>query len=177
MVPKFYPDEAAVLNATLAGERDRMCAFMASFPLIAVAPCGVVLTHGSPAATEPTLEAFERIGYEGFDGQRPLQAFRMQRASTLIGLLWSRSARPSQARALLKTCAEGTSDGAPAGFVAFGHDVVWEGYERLGPEQLRLSTSFGCLDQYKAYLRLDLSHRYRSADELREGEEIRWLYR
>jgi hypothetical protein len=53
---------------------------------------------------------------------------------------------------------------------------VREGYETVGDEQICVSTSFGCDDVNKTYLRLDLSREYRSVHDLHEGKEILPLY-
>jgi hypothetical protein len=58
----------------------------------------------------------------------------------------------------------------------YGHDVVPEGFERIGDEQLCVSTSFGVVDPNKVYLNLDLASRYRTVAELRVGREILPLY-
>lgn len=170
VVPKFYDDEAAVLDAALGDARAHVHAFLRTFPLIAVAPCGVVLTHGAPRATEPDLDAFEKLTYDGY---RAVPLDRMYARSTVGALLWARGATAAQARALL---AATSLDGAPNAFVAYGHDVVHQGYEVVGDEQICVSTSFGLDDTRKVYLRLDLARRYRSARDLREGEEILPLY-
>ena len=60
--------------------------------------------------------------------------------------------------------------------MAFGHDVVAEGYEKLGAEQICFSTSYGLDNARKVYLRLELSTRYHSVGDLREGIEIKKLY-
>ena len=67
VVSKFHLDEAAVLEERL-GDRtvEQVRAFISEFPLIAVAPCGLVCTHGAPRASEADLDAFERLRYEGF---------------------------------------------------------------------------------------------------------------
>lgn len=165
-VPKFYPDEAAVLDAALGDERERVHGFLRTWPLVAVAPCGVVLTHGAPRGTERSLDDFETLTYEGYRGE---SLWRMLDRGTVGSLLWARHATPEQARALLSTV---TLTAAPSAFVVFGHDVVCDGYERIGDEQLCLSTSFGLFDARKTYLRLDLSRRYGSVRELREGVEL-----
>lgn len=166
-VPKFYPDEAAVLDHALGDERARMHAFLREWPLLAVARCGAVFTHGAPRATEDNLEAFESLTYDGF-ARSPLG--QMYALGTVGALLWARAASPEQARALLAATA---LDGRPNAFVAYGHDVVTEGYEKIGDEQICVSTSFGLHDKEKVYLRLDLARRfYASVDDLREGVEI-----
>ena len=167
VVPKFHPDEAAVLDAALGEAAAGIHAFLKTWPLIAVAPCGVVLTHGAPGATMPSLDAFEQLDYAGYER---VSINAMHRHDPLAALLWCRSATEAQARALLRTC------GHDAGVVAFGHDVVHEGFEATGASQLCVSTSYGLLDRDKVYLRLDLAARYRSVADLRAGVEIRSLY-
>lgn len=170
VVPKFYPDEAAVLDEALGADRARVHAFLRTWPLVAVGRCGVVLTHGAPRGTEPDLDAFELLDYEGY---RTIPLWAMYDAGTVGALLWARAASAEQARALLRAT---SVDGAPNAFVVYGHDVVQEGYARSGDEQVCVSTSFALFDEDKTYLRLDLGRRYRSAQELREGEEILRLY-
>ena len=165
VVPKFYEDEAAVLDAALGDDRPRIHEFFRSFPLLAVAPCGVVLTHAAPRATEASPEAFEELTYDGYESV-PIQS--MYACDVLGALLWSRSASPWEAQALCKAV-----DGK---VVVFGHDVVHEGYEKVGDEQLCLSTSYGVDDEHKFYLRLDLAARYQSVNDLRPGVEILRLY-
>lgn len=170
VVPKFHRDEAAVLDAALGPEKARMHAFLQTFPLIAVGRCGVALTHGAPGATEPDLPTFESLRYAGYQ-HHPLKY--MHKVDTLGALLWCRSATPAQAQAFLKAT---SLDQKPNAFVAFGHDVVREGWERTGADQVCFSTSYGLFDRDKVYLRLDLSHRYQSAHDLTPGVEIRPLY-
>lgn len=170
IVSKFHPDEAAVLDEALGPDAVRIHRFFASFPLIAVSDCGATFTHGAPRATEESLEAFEQLRYDGFD---ELDVGGMNDRGTVGNLLWARSADPERAREFLRATKEG--EGAHA-FVAFGHDVVREGYQKLGREQICVSTSFGCDDQHKTYLRIDLGARYESVDDLRRGQEILPLY-
>jgi hypothetical protein len=169
VVSKFHVDEAAVLDDALGPHIGRVHAMLRSFPLIAVAPCGAVFTHGAPRATEPTLEAFERLRYDGYEDMGVIDMYDQ---GTLGALLWARAAEPEHARALLRVA----HGGVARGFVGFGHDVVRDGYEKVGAEQICVSTSFGCDDRNKTYLRLDLSREYRSVHDLREGEEILRLY-
>lgn len=169
VVSKFHGDEAAVLDHALAGNAPLVHEMFRSFPLIAVAPCGAVFTHGAPRATEPDIESFERIRYDGFDR---MAVNDMYEQGTLGALLWARYAEPACARALLSAVLGRDGEG----FVGFGHDVVREGYEKVGDEQICVSTSFGCDDRNKTYLRLDLSQTYRSVHDLREGQEILPLY-
>jgi hypothetical protein len=168
VVAKFHPDEAAVLNAALGPAKPSILAFMGSFPLLAVSPSGIVLTHGAPAATAPDLAAFEAVAY------RAPGSDRIGHEDGLLGaLLWARAATPAQARAFL---AATSLDGRPQSFVAYGHDIAWAGYEIIGDEQICVSTSYGLRDPFKVYLRLDLARRYASARDLTEGVEILPLY-
>jgi hypothetical protein len=169
VVSKFHPDEAAVLDAALGDHAPRIQDFFRSWPLIAVAPCGAVFIHGAPRATEPDLEAFERLSYDGFDR---VGVGDMYERGTVGSLLWSRYAEPEHARALL-----GAVQGpGRRGFVMYGHDVVREGYEKIGDEQICVSTSFGLDDRAKVYLRIDLSKSYRSVQDLRINQEILPLF-
>ncbi len=169
-VSKFHTDEAAVLDATLGSHKARMHDFIRTFPLIAASPAGAVFTHGAPRMTEASLEDFDKLRYDGFDD---IDIGEMYRSGTVGALLWARGASSENARALL----EATSmDDQPAAFVGYGHDVVPEGYEKVGAEQICFSTSFGLFDADKVYLRLDLSRRYESVHDLRDGVEILPLY-
>ena len=83
-------------------------------------------------------------------------------------VLWARAASAAEARRFLR---------ATGGTIAvYGHDVVPEGYETVGDEQICVSTSFGLFDQNKVYLSLDLGARYRGVQDLRVGYEILPLY-
>ena len=83
-------------------------------------------------------------------------------------VLWARSATELEARRFVRAMG-GTCS-------VYGHDVIPEGYEKVGDEQIIVSTSFGLFDQNKVYLSLDLSHRYRNVHDLRVGHEILPLY-
>lgn len=170
VVPKFWPDEAAVLDAAMGPDKAAMHRFLRRWPLVAVSPCGAVLTHGAPGATAETLDAFEALDYAGYED---VSIHHMYRHGVVGALLWSRMASDAQAEAL---CGVATVDGDPAAFVAYGHDVVREGYEVVGDHQICVSTSYGLFDRDKIYLRLDLGARYRDVHDLRPGREIRPLY-
>lgn len=169
-VSKFHADEAAVLEDRLGRHAAAVREFFSSLPLLAVSSCGVVFTHGAPRVSPASLESFESMKYDGY---ADVPVLTMAQADPLGALLWSRHAEPEQARAFLRMA---LPDRGGAGFVAYGHDVVREGYERTGDEQLCLSTSFGCRNECKYYLRLDLSARYDSAHDLAEGRELLRLY-
>jgi hypothetical protein len=168
VVSKFHPDEGAVLEANLEQDVPRVRRFFAGLPLLAVAPCGLVCTHGAPRASEPDLDAFERLDYDGY---RNVPPWKMIDSGTLGALLWARGATDEHARALLQAC-----HGEPRGVVAYGHDIVREGFDCTGAHQICVSTSFGCDDPRKTYLRLELDRRYDDVHALRPGHEILPLY-
>ncbi len=163
-VPKFYDDEAAVLDAALGADRDRFHALFRSFPLIAVAPCGVVLTHAAPLVVAEDLAAYERLDWAGY--QRT-SIWQMAERDPLGALLWARGCPPARTLDLLEVCT-----GARSGVVVNGHDVVREGYLAADPHRMVVSTSFALFDERKVYLRLDLSARYERCADLRAGVEI-----
>ena len=107
----------------------------------------------------------ERADLSGFELDSPLDILD----TPVVGpILWARSAAPDVAARFVK---------AMGGSIAiYGHDVIPEGFERIGNEQLVVSTSFGVFDSYKVYVRLDLAGRYRSVNDLRIGHEILPLY-
>lgn len=163
---KFAPDEVALLEERLgrSGTRKLQDAFK-TFYLVAVAPCGVVFTHGAPAAELDSIQDIESADLSGEGWESPLDIFQ----EPVIGpILWARSASREAAQRFLR---------ALGGKIAiFGHDVIPEGYECIGDEQMIVSTSFGVADAWKVYLELDLAAAYGSVKELREGYEILPLY-
>ena len=92
-----------MLDAALGDDKERLHRFMRRWPLLAVGRCGVVLTHGAPAKTCPTLDDFEALTWDGY---QDVHIHRMYGHDPLAGLLWSRSATDAQARALLEVVAE-----------------------------------------------------------------------
>ncbi len=90
-------------------------------------------------------------------------------SAPVIGpLLWARSAPAAVAQRFLNVVAGRLS--------VYGHDVIPDGYECIGHEQMIVSTSFGLADADKVYLDLDLTARYMSVLDFREGKEILPLY-
>jgi hypothetical protein len=163
---KFAADEVQLLEALLGPARtDRMKEIIATFALAAVAPCGAVFTHGAPAATIASIRDVEDVDLDGFTGGSPLDILD---TPVLGPILWARSADPAIARRFLR---------AMGGTISiYGHDVIPEGFERVGDEQMVVSTSFGVFDSNKVYLSLDLAARYATVYDLRVGREILPLY-
>jgi len=163
---KFAVDEVALLEHILGHERtERLKGVLSGFPLVAIAPCGVVFTHGAPAAEIESIAEIEQASLETFEADRPMDIFDVP---VLGPLLWARSAAPSTARRFLEALGGKIS--------IYGHDVIPEGFECIGEEQMIVSTSFGVFDGNKIYVELDLAARYDSVRDLRVGSEIKPLY-
>ena len=163
---KFHPDEAAQLEAQLGAEGTaRWRALAAGFPLVAVAPCGVVMTHAAPGVPLESRAQLEGIAWDRYRGDSIDTFFRRP---VLGPLLWARSASDEVVAQFLSVL---------GGTVAvFGHDVVREGFARDGVNQVVVSTSFGLFDEDKVFVQVELGARYENAAALREGVELRKLY-
>jgi hypothetical protein len=163
---KFHANEAAALEARLdqAGVL-RLRAAIETWPLVAVAPCGVVLLHAAPSAALEGPQTLETLRLDGY-GEMTFAEFL---SVPIVGpLLWSRMATDAEAERFVH---------AVGGQVAvYGHDVVREGWAKDGPRMLCVSTSFGLQDAQKTYVELDLGAQYRTVEDLREGVELRRLY-
>jgi hypothetical protein len=163
---KFHEDEARALEERLGpGPAGALRTLFAHLPLVAVAPNGVVLLHAAPSARLTGPEALEAVTLEGYSDWGIREFFDVP---VLGRTLWSRMAEPEEARAFLE---------ALGGRIAiYGHDVVREGYERVGREQLCVSTSFALHDEHKVYVELDLARVYPDVHALRDGIELKKLY-
>jgi len=163
---KFAADEVALLEQILGPTGTaRMRGIIHTFALAAVSKCGAVFTHGAPAAVVDSIADLEAADLSGAAYASPLDVLD----TPVVGkILWARSATGAEARRFLRAL-NGT-------MAIYGHDVVPEGYECVGDEQMVVSTSFGVYDTNKIYLSLDLAHRYRGVTELRIGHEILPLY-
>lgn len=163
---KFAIDEVLLLEEILGVERTaRLHAVLRTLPLAALAPCGVVFTHGAPAAEIDSVRDIERADLSQDMWNSPIDIFDVP----VIGpILWARSAPADKARAFVRALGGRIS--------IYGHDVIPEGFECVGDEQMIVSTSFGVFDSNKIYLNLDLGAHYRTVHDLRIGHEIRPLY-
>lgn len=164
---KFARDEVMVLEAELGPQRASwLRSVLAELPLVAIAPCGAVFTHGAPAAVVDGPESIERVELDvAANAETPVDIFEVP---VLGAVLWARSAAPAVAREFLV---------AMGGTISiYGHDVIPTGFERVGAEQIVVSTSFGVPDSRKVYLELDLAQRYDTVEELIVGSEILPLY-
>lgn len=169
--PKFWPDETAHFEETVGPRRARRFRkLFRSFPAVAVARCGVAVTHAAPNAEISGPDEIEAIRYEGFE---ELPIATLEEMPLLGRLLWSRRCPAATARRFLEAL---SVDGQSLGVVVYGHEIVPEGYERIGREQLLLSTSFGVRDENKTFLALDMMERYPGSHALREGIELQPLW-
>jgi hypothetical protein len=163
---KFAADEVALLEHILGpAATSRMRGIIHTFSLAAVSRCGAIFTHGAPAAVIDSIADLEAADLSGAGLSSPLDVLD----TPVVGkVLWARSATEGEARRFLR---------ALGGTMAiYGHDVIPEGYETIGDEQIIVSTSFGLFDQNKVYLSLDLAAKYRNVHDLRIGHEILPLY-
>jgi calcineurin-like phosphoesterase family protein len=163
---KFAADEVALLEHILgASGSARMRGIIHTFALAAVAKCGAVFTHGAPAAQIDSLADLEDADLSGAGFASPLDILD----TPVIGkVLWARAATQAEARRFLR---------ATGGTMSiYGHDVIPEGFECVGDEQIVVSTSFGVFDTNKMYVSLDLAARYRGVGDLRIGHELLPLY-
>jgi hypothetical protein len=163
---KFAADEVALLEQILGPSGTaRLRTIIHTFALAAVSPCGAVFTHGAPAAQIDSLGELEDVDLSGAGYASPLEVLD----TPILGrILWARSATEAEARRFLR---------ATGGTICiYGHDVIPEGFECVGDEQIVVSTSFGLSDSNKIYVSLDLATRYRSVRDLRIGHELLPLY-
>ena len=163
---KFAADEVALLEQILGpAVTARMRAIIQTFALAAVSRCGVVFTHGAPAAQIDSITELEAADLSGANYASPLDVLD----TPIVGkILWARSATEAEAKRFLR---------AMHGTIAiYGHDVIPEGFETSGDCQMVVSTSFGVFDCNKIYISLDLSARYRGVNDLRIGHEVLPLY-
>jgi hypothetical protein len=167
---KFHDNDVTSLEQILGTQKTKeMHMLFHNFPLVAVAPCGLVFTHAAPAAGSVTREALAAIRYEGYEHK----SYESMAADKILGkLLWARMCSAEKAQDFLASFFPRNFGGV----AAYGHDVVAEGYDKVGAEQLCFSTSFGLLNKNKVYPDLDLAAHYHSTSDLRDDIEIKKLY-
>jgi hypothetical protein len=168
---KFHRDEVLHFEQKLGPERTKLLrSFLGGLPLICSTTSGVAFTHAAPPGRTTTLPEIQTVSLDVDTDDLEEMSSRLE---MLGDLLWRRCATDMEARRFLRMLGE---EVGTYWVHVYGHDVVDEGYEIIGNEQLCLSSSFGMHDDRKMYLRLDLQHSYRSAGDFREGYEILPLY-
>ncbi|MFZ5442296.1 MAG: metallophosphoesterase [Myxococcota bacterium] len=161
---KFHPDEVEALERRLTpGQRERLDALFGSALLLALAPCGLVLAHGSPG------EALESL--ELLDG--PLPPVEPRRRAAVNELLWSYGQRGEVTAALLARLSAET--GLALRVVVHGHDRDEAGWFVEGDNQVQ-PVIFGAPRERRRCLWVDLGARVESPAALREGQELRLVH-
>jgi hypothetical protein len=166
-VAKFYVDEAAQLESTLDRSQIKLLhELFDSAMLFIVAPCGVVMSHGAPNDMLATLEPCEHLSFDW------RECSSTQR-SIMDSFMTSYGQMDITAQRLLLQL--GRAFDLELGVVIHGHDRELEGVFTEGRHQI-CPVLFGAYRKEKRYLELDLSARYRSIEDLREGREIKRLH-
>lgn len=163
---KFARDEVALLEQLIGPKKTEFLkGVLRTLPVMAIAPCGAVFTHGAPAAQISSAKEIEHL--KPF---APVDSGVVDfiKDPVLGTILWARSAEEKVADRFLNALGAKIS--------IYGHDVVPSGYEMFGSNQIIVSTSFGVFDSNKVYLQLDLSSNYQTVRQFRAGREIRPLY-
>ncbi len=165
---RFHEDEVRYLEQQLDGDQlQTLQRMFEAAPLMLLAPCGVLLSHGSP---DNSLESLAQL--EGLDLR--LSSNSAAGARVLTSVLTSYGQQPDVTDRLLGTLSRET--GLHLNVVVHGHDRDPDGWYSEFHNQLQ-TVIFGAPDHNKRYLELDLSARYRSVDDMKEGREIKHLHR
>jgi hypothetical protein len=163
----FHHDEVEALEATLTPDAvARMRALFADALLAVVAPCGALLTHGSPDASLTRLEDLDvdSLALHTLDGRQ---------RTILRAVLTAYGQTDDVARAMLASVSG--HGGWDLRVVIHGHDRDEAGFFYEGATQL-CPVIFGAPREAKRCVVLDLGARYEDAQALRDGAEIRRLY-
>ncbi len=164
---KFHDDEVEALESRLSEEeRGRLRALFGDALLAVAAPCGVLLTHGSPDDSLSDLRVLDDV---------PLDVREMKYAqrSVMRSLLGSYGQPDAVSRKMLEQVS--VSAGLTLGVVIHGHDRDRAGFFVEGRHQL-CPVIFGAPRANKRYVRLDLAARYATVEDVRDGHEIRRLF-
>lgn len=163
---KFYLDEVAALEARASGEQ--LAAMRALFhraKLALAAPCGVLLSHGSPDAQLPSLLELDGLRF-------PIEAGDPRR-EPVQSLLCSYGQTTEETNQLLRQ--NSAALGLTLTMVIHGHDRDASGWYVDGGNQAQ-PVIFGAPKSHKRFLQLDLASHYSSPHDFREGVELRSVY-
>ena len=164
---KFYADEVAQLESRLsAAQVAQLRELFSQALLLALAPCGLFLSHGSPEETHFDLARLDRAALD------PRQ--NSPEDNAMLRSLLTSYGQPQETCARLLDLVSAQS-GLDLGVVVHGHDRDEEGWFMEGDNQL-CPVLFGAPRQEKRYLEIDLGGRYRSAADLRDGVELKRLH-
>jgi 3',5'-cyclic AMP phosphodiesterase CpdA len=163
---KFHPDEVAHLEATLDDTTRAALRTLCGNALLAVAaPCGVLLTHGSPDATIGALADLDAITLP----PDPENDYHARALAVLLNCYGQPGDVSARALAKLST------PEVKLTVVIHGHDRDESGWFTEGGNQL-CPVIFGAPRANKRYVELDLAARYPDVRALRDGEEIRRVH-
>ncbi len=159
---KFYPDEVVVLESRCT--REQLADIRALFEpaLLAIAaPCGVLLSHGSP---DGSLRAFADLDQVNLT-MLANDAYHRRLLASVLGSY----GQPDEVSERLLERVSATA--VPVSVVVHGHDRDELGWFASGTHQF-CPVLFGAPRANRRYVRLDLAARYRSTADLREGVEV-----
>lgn len=163
---RFYNDEVTHLESVLNNKQCIKIHQLFEQALLAVvAPCGVVLCHGSPDDQLKKLEDLDEVSLNPKDNDD----YQRHLLHTFLNSYGQPS--PVTARFLENIS---TTD-IRLSLVIHGHDKGEEGWFAEGGNQICIGI-FGALRECKRFVKLDLASHYRSTDDIREGFEIQRLY-
>lgn len=154
---KFHADEVLALEARLTAEqRERAQSLFGSASLAIAAPCGLLLTHGSPSDALHSLAELDALALDSTSELlRSVLTDYGQRGEVTARML----AQVSATSGLALTC------------VVHGHDRDESGLFVEGGNQI-CPVIFGAKRELERCLVVDLAARYRGVEDLREGVEV-----
>jgi len=164
---KFHSDEVEHLEQGLTpSQREVLRDLFENALLLMAAPCGVLLSHGSPDASLFDVRQVDSLSLRYEDNDRHGQ--------WLLSSLLTSYGQPDDISGSMLECV-GRSLGWELNVVIHGHDRDETGYYREGRFQL-CPVLFGAPRGSKRYVVVDLAAHYESAKDFREDEEILRLH-
>jgi 3',5'-cyclic AMP phosphodiesterase CpdA len=160
---RFFRDEVSHLESRL--DARQLAALRELFEgalLVAAAPCGVLLAHGSPSDLLADLQRLDSIALRA-DQNGPADR------RLLATILESYGQPGAVTGRMLRQV--GARHGLDLGVVIHGHDRDDEGWFADADNQL-CPVLFGAPRASRRYVELDLAARYRSVADIRDGVEL-----
>lgn len=163
---KFYLDEVVHLEQMIGAVGTQTLKMLFEAALLAVvAPCGFFMTHGAPDDTLKHIDDLNQITFPPNDDYLHRITYGLMTYYGQYGDVMER---------LLKTVSE--TSGCLVRLHIHGHERDESGYFTEAGNQI-CPVIFGAPDTHKRYLLLDLSATYTNLEDVRNGIEIRHLYR
>ncbi len=163
---KFHPDEVQFLEErATAAQLAALRRVFGGAALVLLAPCGAVLSHGSPDDRLRDLAELEALPPFG-------ASYSPEQAHLIRTFLWNYGQPEQGTERVLEVMSR---RGPRMTMVIHGHDRDEAGWYTEGGNQGQ-PVIFGAPRAQKRYLWLDLAAHYAGVSALREGEEIRRLY-